>query len=218
MLRRAPSDTFKSTQRPADADHRRQPHRLRRAQQAGHQRRARRAAGRGGDPARQAELRLAGGRASSWCPTACASTSATGIGARGRRAARRLAGAARGVPQASIPELADQLYRMQRRELPDGWDKDLPTFPADRQGHGHAATSSGKVLNAVAKNVPWLIGGSADLAPSTKTRLTFDGAGDFSRDELRRPQLALRHPRARHGRDRERPGAVARCAPTARAS
>ena len=56
------------------------------------------------------------------------------------------------------------------------------------------------MLNAIAKQVPWLIGGSADLAPSTKTRLTFEGAGDFSAEQLRRPQLALRRPRARHGR------------------
>ena len=62
--------------------------------------------------------------------------------------------------------------------LPDGWDKDLPTFPADAKGVA-SRTSSGKVLNAVAKNVPWLIGGSADLAPSTMTTLTFDGAGDL---------------------------------------
>ena len=71
---------------------------------------------------------------------------------------------------------------MQHRQLPDGWDKDLPTFPADAKGDGRRATSSGKVLNAVAKNVPWLIGGAADLAPSTKTRLTFEGAGDFEAD------------------------------------
>jgi transketolase len=75
------------------------------------------------------------------------------------------------------PELADHLYKMQHRQLPDGWDKDLPEFPTDSKGvAGRAA--SGQVLNAVAKNVPWLIGGSADLAPSTKTRLTFEGAGD----------------------------------------
>src|SRR5262249_25481624 len=55
---------------------------------------------------------------------------------------------------------------------------DLPTFPADAKGLA-TRDSSGKVLNALAKNVPWLMGGSADLAPSTKTRLTFDGAGDF---------------------------------------
>ena len=68
---------------------------------------------------------------------------------------------------------------MQHRQLPEGWDKDLPTFPADAKGLA-GRDASAKVLNALAKNVPWLIGGSADLAPSTKTRLTFDGAGDFS--------------------------------------
>jgi transketolase len=80
--------------------------------------------------------------------------------------------------KAKYPELADQLYRMQHRQLPEGWDKDLPTFPADPKGMA-TRVSSGKVLNAIAKHVPWLLGGSADLAPSTKTRLTFDGAGDF---------------------------------------
>lgn len=76
------------------------------------------------------------------------------------------------------PELADQLYKMQHRELPDGWDKDMPVFPADPKGVA-GRDSSAKALNALAKNIPWLIGGSADLAPSTKTRLTFEGAGDF---------------------------------------
>jgi transketolase len=75
-------------------------------------------------------------------------------------------------------ELADEIDRMQRRELPDGWDADLPTFPADAKGLA-SRDSSGQVLNAIARRYPWLIGGAADLAPSTKTRLTFDGAGDF---------------------------------------
>ena len=83
---------------------------------------------------------------------------------------------------AAYPELADELYKMQHRELPNDWDKDLPTFPADPKGVA-GRDSSAKVLNALAKNVPWLIGGSADLAPSTKTRLTFEGAGDFSATE-----------------------------------
>jgi len=76
------------------------------------------------------------------------------------------------------PDLADQLNRMQRHELPDGWDKNLPTFPADAKGIA-TRESSGKVLNMVAQNVPWLIGGSADLATSNKTTLKFEGAGDF---------------------------------------
>ncbi|MGB2604021.1 MAG: transketolase [Candidatus Sulfotelmatobacter sp.] len=76
------------------------------------------------------------------------------------------------------PELADRLHRMQRRELPDGWDKNLPTFPADPKGVA-TRDSSGKVLNSLAENIPWLIGGSADLATSNKTTLKFEGAGDF---------------------------------------
>jgi len=77
------------------------------------------------------------------------------------------------------PEQAEELLQMQHRRLPDGWDLDLPEFATDPKGLA-TRESSGKVLNAVAKNIPWLIGGSADLAPSTKTRITQDGAGDFS--------------------------------------
>jgi transketolase len=77
-----------------------------------------------------------------------------------------------------FPQLADQIKRMQHRELPDGWDKNLPTFPADAKGIA-TRESSGKVLNVVAENVPWMVGGSADLAGSDRTRLKFDGAGDF---------------------------------------
>src|ERR1700737_1978937 len=77
-----------------------------------------------------------------------------------------------------FPLLAEDLRRMLYRQLPDGWDKNLPTFPADAKGLA-TRDSSGKVLNAVAQNVPWLIGGSADLATSNKTTLKFDGAGDF---------------------------------------
>ncbi len=76
------------------------------------------------------------------------------------------------------PDLADQIERMQRRDLPSGWDTGLPAFAADAKGMA-SRDSSGKVLNAVASHYPWLIGGAADLAPSTKTRLTFEGAGDL---------------------------------------
>ncbi len=76
---------------------------------------------------------------------------------------------------AKHPELAEQWKRMQRRELPDGWDKALPTFPADAKGVA-SRSSSGKVLNAVAANVPWLLGGAGDLAPSTKTLLSDESA------------------------------------------
>jgi transketolase len=74
------------------------------------------------------------------------------------------------------PEQAKQLELMQKRALPDGWDKNLPTFPADAKGMA-SRESSGKTVNALAKNIPWLIGGSADLAKSNKTNL--DGAGEF---------------------------------------
>jgi transketolase len=76
------------------------------------------------------------------------------------------------------PDLAENGYRMLRRELPDGWDRALPTFSTDAKGIASRDASS-QVLNVLAKNVPWLLGGSADLSPSCKTRLTFDGAGDF---------------------------------------
>ncbi len=70
---------------------------------------------------------------------------------------------------------------MQKRQLPEGWDKNIPVFPTDAKGLA-GRDASQKVLNALAQSVPWLIGGSADLAPSTKTRLTFEGAGDFLAD------------------------------------
>ena len=79
---------------------------------------------------------------------------------------------------AQYPDLAKQLNQLQNRQLPEGWDKDLPTFPADAKGLA-TRESSGKVLNAVARNIPWMIGGSADLAKSNKVNLTFEGAGDF---------------------------------------
>jgi transketolase len=100
-----------------------------------------------------------------------------GVGKRGRDARERWAQMFAGYLQ-KYPELADRLHRMQRRELPDDWDKNLPTFPADPKGMA-TRDSSGKVLNTLAQNIPWLIGGSADLATSNKTTLKFDGAGDF---------------------------------------
>jgi transketolase len=105
---------------------------------------------------------------------------ARGIGERGRTAREawtKLFEAYRG----KYPDLADHLHRMQHRQLPEGWDKGLDPFPADPKGVS-GRDASGKVLNVVAKNVPWLVGGSADLAPSTKTRLTFEGAGDLTAD------------------------------------
>jgi transketolase len=75
-------------------------------------------------------------------------------------------------------ELADQLGHMHKRQLPHGWDKNLPTFAADPKGMA-TRESSGKVLNVLAQNIPWLVGGSADLAKSNKSNLTFAGAGEF---------------------------------------
>ena len=80
--------------------------------------------------------------------------------------------------KAKYPELAEQLELIRRHELPEGWDADIREFPADAKGMASRA-SSGKVLNQVAKNVPWLLGGSADLSPSNKSELTFDDVGDF---------------------------------------
>jgi len=82
---------------------------------------------------------------------------------------------------AEYPELADDLDRMQRRRLPDGWDEGIPEFATDAKGVS-GRDASGQVLNAIADRVPWLIGGSSDLAPSNKSRLTFGGAGDFQPD------------------------------------
>ena len=76
------------------------------------------------------------------------------------------------------PELAEQINRMQRRELPDGWDKNLPTFPADAKGVA-TRESSGKIISLLGESIPWLVGGSADLATSTKAVLKSENAGDF---------------------------------------
>jgi transketolase len=81
----------------------------------------------------------------------------------------------------SFPDLADEIERMQRRDLPADWDAKLPVFAADAKGLA-TRDSSGKVLNAIASHHPWLIGGAADLSPSTKTRLLFEGAGDLEAD------------------------------------
>ena len=102
---------------------------------------------------------------------------ATGIGARGatlRREWTELYEAYR----AKYPELAQEIDLMLRRELPTGWDKNLPVFPVDAKGIA-GREASGKVLNVLAQNIPWFLGGSADLGPSNKTTLTFAGAGDF---------------------------------------
>ena len=104
-----------------------------------------------------------------------------GIGQRGQQLREAWLARIKGYG-AKHPDLADQLEWMQTRELPKGWDVNLPSFPTDSKGLA-SRDSSAKVLNAIASHYPWLIGGAADLAPSTKTRLTFEGAGDFEADK-----------------------------------
>jgi transketolase len=102
---------------------------------------------------------------------------AAGIGSRGTETRRKwlqLFGAYRD----KYPELALEIDQMQRRELPPGWDRNLPIFPADPKGIA-GREASGKVLNVLAQNIPWFLGGSADLGPSNKTTLKYEGAGDF---------------------------------------
>ena len=99
-----------------------------------------------------------------------------GIGARGDQA-RKDWTALFAAYRAKYPELATD-RTMQKRELPDGWDRNFPAFPADEKGVA-GRDASGKVLNVLAQNIPWFLGGSADLAPSNKTALKYDGAGDF---------------------------------------
>jgi transketolase len=112
-----------------------------------------------------------------WVPETVYQAFRRGMGARGREARQAWEEMLREY-RSAYPRLADELDRMQRRELPDGWENALPQFPADPAGLA-TRDSSGQVLNALAHAIPWLLGGSADLAPSTKTRLTFAGAGDF---------------------------------------
>jgi transketolase len=105
---------------------------------------------------------------------------AAGIGTRGAKARHQWADlfAAYAVKN---PELANEIELMQRRELPPGWDNNLPVFPADPKGMA-GRDASGKVLNVLAQNIPWFLGGSADLGPSNKTTLKYEGAGDFQAD------------------------------------
>ncbi len=102
---------------------------------------------------------------------------AAGIGARGAAAHRQWTDLFAAY-RTKFPELATEIDQMQRRELPAGWDKNLPVFPVEPKGMA-GRDASGKVLNVLAQNIPWLLGGSADLGPSNKTTLTYDGAGDF---------------------------------------
>jgi transketolase len=102
---------------------------------------------------------------------------ASGIGERGAKARQHWTELLVGY-RAKYPELATEIDQMQRRELPAGWDRNLPVFPADPKGMA-GREASGKVLNVLAQNIPWFLGGSADLGPSNKTALTYEGAGQF---------------------------------------
>jgi transketolase len=100
-----------------------------------------------------------------------------GIGKRGAEARSRWETLFASYRQ-RFPELAAEIDQMQRRELPAEWDRNLPNFPADPKGIA-GRDASGQVLNVLAQNIPWLMGGAADVGPSTRTLLKFDGAGDF---------------------------------------
>src|SRR3974390_2082947 len=136
-----------------------------------------------GEPLGEEEIRLAK-RYYGWpedakflVPDAVREHFAAGIGARGAQARGRWAELFAAY-HSKYPDLATEIDLMQRRELPAGWNSGLPVFPPDTKGIA-GRDASGKVLNALAQNIPWLLGGSADLGPSNKTTLTFEGAGDF---------------------------------------
>ena len=105
---------------------------------------------------------------------------AAGIGERGRQARHKWTEQFEAY-RAKYPDLATEIELMQRRELPAGWDRNLPIFPPDPIGIA-GREASGKVLNVLAQNIPWLLGGSGDLGPSNKTTLKYEGAGDFQAD------------------------------------
>ena len=139
-----------------------------------------------GEPLGEEEVRLAK-RAYGWpeeakflVPEGVYEHFAAGIGERGATARHNWAGRFQAY-RAAHPELALEIEQMQRRELPAGWDRNLPVFPADPKGIA-GRDASGKVLNVVAQNIPWFLGGSADLGPSNRTLLTYPGAGDLEAD------------------------------------
>jgi transketolase len=103
-----------------------------------------------------------------------------GVGTRGAVARRRWEDLF-ATYRAQYPELATEIDQMQRRDLPAGWDRNLPVFPTDAKGVA-GRDASGKCLNVLAQNIPWFLGGSADLGPSNKTTLKYEGAGDFQAD------------------------------------
>jgi transketolase len=139
-----------------------------------------------GEPLGEEEIRLAK-RAYGWpedakflVPPGVYEHFEDGLGARGE-AARRKWNELFESYRTRYPELASEIGQMQRRELPAGWDRDLPVFPADPKGIA-GREASGKTLNVLAQNIPWFMGGSGDLGPSNKTLLTYEGAGHFQPD------------------------------------
>ena len=136
-----------------------------------------------GEPLGEEEVRLAK-RFYGWpedakflVPDAVYKHFADGVGARGAEARRKWMDLFAAY-QNKYPALATEIGLMQRRELPDGWDRNLPVFPANAKGIA-GRDASGQVLNVLAQTIPWLVGGSADLGTSNKTLLKFEGAGDF---------------------------------------
>ena len=103
-----------------------------------------------------------------------------GIGKRGADARQKWAEVIESY-RTQYPDLAVEVELMQKRDLPTGWDRNLPVFPADAKGIA-GRDASGKTLNVLAQNIPWFLGGSADLGPSNKTLFTYPGAGDFQAD------------------------------------
>jgi transketolase len=136
-----------------------------------------------GEPLGEEEVRLVK-RAYGWpedatflVPDGVREHFAAGVGTRGAAARQAWTELFTGY-RSKYPALANEIELMQRRELPEGWDRNLPSFPADPKGIA-GREASGKVLNVLAQNVPWFLGGSADLAPSNKTTLLYEGAGNF---------------------------------------
>jgi transketolase len=136
-----------------------------------------------GEPLGEEEVRLAK-RAYGWpedakffVPDGVREQFESGIGTRGA-AARQQWESLFSAYRRQFPDFATEIDQMQRRELPAGWDRDLPVFPTDPKGIA-GRDASGRVLNVLAQNIPWLVGGSADLGPSNRTTLGFTGAGDF---------------------------------------
>ncbi|MEG9501306.1 MAG: transketolase [Methylorubrum extorquens] len=105
-------------------------------------------------------------------------TFADGIGKRGAALYSQWQGFFEAA-KAADAEHAEELSAFLEGRLPEGWDRDIPVFEADAKGLA-TRESSGKVLNAIAQHVPFLLGGSADLAPSNKSNLTFEGAGSLT--------------------------------------